>query len=73
MGVGLVDRTLGSIDIGYIGAELFRMVKPFDMELIAHDPYADRALAAELGVELVRLEDMFQRAEIVSVSCPLDP
>src|ERR1700676_1570391 len=71
MGVGLVGRTLGSIGIGNIGAELFRLLKPFDMKLIAHDPYADRTLTSELGVELVGLEELFARSDIVSVSCPL--
>jgi phosphoglycerate dehydrogenase-like enzyme len=73
MGVGLVGRTLGSIGIGNIGAELFRLLKPFDMKLIAHDPYADRTLTSELGVELVGLEELFARSDIVSVSCPLTP
>jgi phosphoglycerate dehydrogenase-like enzyme len=73
MGVGLVGRTLGSVGIGNIGAELFRLIKPFDMKLIAHDPYADSKLAGELGVELVGLEDVFRRSDIVSVSCPLTP
>jgi phosphoglycerate dehydrogenase-like enzyme len=73
MGVGLVGRTLGSIGIGNIGAELFRLIKPFEMRLIAHDPYADPKLAAELGVELVGLEDVFRRSDFVSVSCPLTP
>ena len=53
MGVGLVGRTLGSLGIGNIGAELFRLAKPFDMKFIAHDPYADKKVAAELGIELV--------------------
>jgi len=73
MGVGLVGRTLGSVGIGNIGAELFRMAKPFDMRFIAHDPFADAKLAAELGIELVALEDVFRRADVVSVSCPLTP
>jgi phosphoglycerate dehydrogenase-like enzyme len=73
MGVGLVGRTLGSVGIGNIGAELFRLIKPFEMRLIAHDPYADPKLAAELGVELVGLEDVFRRSDFVSVSCPLTP
>jgi D-3-phosphoglycerate dehydrogenase len=73
MGVGLVGRTLGSIGIGNIGAELFRLIRPFEMKLIAHDPYADRKLAAELGVELVELEEVFRRSDVVSVSCPLSP
>jgi D-3-phosphoglycerate dehydrogenase len=73
MGVGLVGRTLGSLGIGNIGAETFRMAKPFDMRFIAHDPFADKAVAAELGIELVGLEDVFRQADIVSVSCPLTP
>jgi phosphoglycerate dehydrogenase-like enzyme len=73
MGVGLVGRTLGSIGIGNIGAELFRLLKPFEMRLIAHDPFVDPKFAAELGVELVGLEDVFRRADVVSVSCPLTP
>jgi len=71
MGVGLVGKTLGSLGIGNIGAELFRLAKPFDMTFIAHDPYADPKLAAELGIELVGLEDLFRRADVLSVSCPL--
>jgi phosphoglycerate dehydrogenase-like enzyme len=73
MGLGLVGRTFGSIGIGNIGAELFRLLKPFEMKFIAHDPYADVKLAAELGVELVGLENVFRSADVVSVSCPLTP
>jgi phosphoglycerate dehydrogenase-like enzyme len=73
MGVGLVGRTLGSVGIGNIGAEMFRMAKPFDMKFIAHDPFADKKVADELGIRLVSLEDVFREADIVSVSCPLTP
>ena len=71
MGFGLVGKVLGSIGIGNIGAELFRLAKPFDMRFIAHDPFADTKLAAALGVELVGLDDVFARADIVTVNCPL--
>src|SRR5687767_1729415 len=73
MGVGLVGRTLGSIGIGNIGAEMFRLAKPFDMKFIAFDPYVDPKLAADLGVEMVGLEDVFRRADILAVNCPLTP
>jgi phosphoglycerate dehydrogenase-like enzyme len=73
MGLGLVGRTLGSLGVGNIGAEVFRMAKPFDMNFIAHDPFADRTVAAELGIELVGLEDLFRRADVLSVNCPLTP
>ena len=73
MGVGLVGRTLGSLGIGNIGAELFRLAKPFDMRFIAHDPFADQAVAGELGIELVSIEELFRRADVLSISCPLTP
>ncbi len=72
MGVGLVGRTFGSLGAGNIGAEAFRMARPFDMKLIAHDPFADAGkVMAELGVELVGIQDLFRRSDILSVSCPL--
>jgi phosphoglycerate dehydrogenase-like enzyme len=73
MGVGLVGRTLGSLGIGNIGAEMFRMAKPFDMRFIAHDPYADRKIAEDLSIELVGLEELFRQADVLSVSVPLSP
>ena len=73
MGMGLVGRTIGAVGIGNIGAELFRLLKPFDMKFIAYDPYPDAKAAAELGIELVSLDEVFRRADFVSVSCPLTP
>jgi phosphoglycerate dehydrogenase-like enzyme len=73
MGVGLVGLTLGSLGIGNIGTEMFRLAKPFDMKFIAHDPYADRSVATELGVELTSLEEVFRRSDILTVNCPLTP
>jgi len=73
MGDGLVGKTLGSIGIGNIGAELFRLARPFDLVFMAHDPFADPALAKELGVELVPLDRLFREADILCVNCPLTP
>ncbi len=73
MGVGLVGRTLGSLGIGNIGAEVFRLAKPFEMRFIAHDPFADPATARNLGIELVGLTDLFRHADVLSVCCPLTP
>ncbi|MDQ6435628.1 NAD(P)-dependent oxidoreductase [Mesorhizobium sp. LHD-90] len=71
MGVGLVGRTLGSLGIGNIGAEVFRMARPFEMKFLAHDPYADAGVARDLGIELVGIEELFRRSDVLSVSCPL--
>jgi D-3-phosphoglycerate dehydrogenase len=72
MGTGLVGRTLGQLGIGNIGAEVFRLARPFEMSFIAHDPYADAKLAQGLGVRLVGLDELFREADVLSVSCPLN-
>jgi len=73
MGEGLVGRTLGSLGLGNIGGEMFRVAKPLGMEFIAHDPYADPAVAQELGIELVEMEEVFRRSDYLAVNCPLSP
>lgn len=73
MGVGLVGRTLASVGIGNIGAEMFRMAKPYDMRFIAHDPAARPDVAAELGIELVPMEEVFRQGDFVTINCPLMP
>ena len=70
-GVGLVGLTLGSVGMGNIGAEMFRLARPLDMRFIAHDPYPDPALAAELGVTLTHLDTVFRESDFVCVNCPL--
>jgi phosphoglycerate dehydrogenase-like enzyme len=72
VGTGLTGRVLGSLGIGNIGAELFRLAAPFGMVHLAHDPWADPALAAALGVRLVDLDTLFRESDFVSVNCPLD-
>ena len=44
---------------------------PLDMRFIAHDPYPDPALAAELGVTLTHLDTVFRESDFVCVNCPL--
>jgi len=71
-GVGLVGRTLGSIGLGNIAKELFRLAKPLDMKFIAHDPYAKPEDAAALGVTLVDFDTLFSTADFVCVNVLLN-
>ncbi len=73
MGVGLIGRTLGSIGIGNIGAEMFRMFAPLGMRFIAHDPYVAEADAAALNVTLVDLDTMFRDSDFLAINLPLTP
>jgi phosphoglycerate dehydrogenase-like enzyme len=72
-GMGLVGRTIGSVGVGNIGAEMFRLLKAFDVRMIAHDPYADPAVLAGLGIEAVSLQAVFERSDVVTFNCPLNP
>ena len=72
IGTGLTGRVLGSIGVGNIGAEIFRLARPFDMRFIAHDPFADKGLMASLGVELVNLETLFASSDFLTINCPLN-
>lgn len=71
MGEGLVGKSFGQLGIGNIGAEAVRLLQPFGMRMIAHDPYVDAAAAEALGVELVSSDTLFREADFLSVSTPL--
>jgi phosphoglycerate dehydrogenase-like enzyme len=71
VGMGLSGRTLGSVGIGNIGGDLFRLAKPFDLKFLAHDPFASEARARELGVKLVDLPTLMRESDFVCVNCPL--
>ena len=72
IGTGLTGRTLGSLGLGNIGAELFRLARPLEMNFIAHDPAANPSVAAETGVRLVDMETLFREADFLTVNCPLN-
>jgi phosphoglycerate dehydrogenase-like enzyme len=67
LGEEILGRTLGIVGLGHSGRELVRLAAPFSMTVVAHSPHADPAEARSLGVELVGLDDLFRRADYVSV------
>lgn len=73
MGVGLEGRTLASIGLGNIAAEMFRLAVPFGMRHLAHDPWAHADVAGASGTKLVDLDTVFREADFLCVHCPLTP
>ena len=64
--------TLGIIGFGKIGRFLARKAKPLFGELIAYDPFMNRAIAEELGVRVCDdIDDIMRESDIVSVHVPL--
>ena len=72
IGTGLTGRVLGMLGIGNIGAEVLRLIQPFEMVHIAHDPFASPDAARRLGAELVDFDTLFRRADFLVVACPLN-
>ncbi len=72
-GLGMSGKTVGSVGVGNIGGEMFRLLAPFDLgRRIAYDPYIDPERAESLDVELVGLETVFRESDFVTVNCPLN-
>lgn len=64
---------LGVVGMGAIGKLMIRRAQGFDMKVIAYDPFWDEAFAAQYNVERVELDDLFARADFVSLHVPLIP
>src|SRR3954451_14275117 len=58
LGNELRGKTLGVVGLGSIGREVVRRARPFEMRIIASDPYVNSAAAADLGVELLPLDTL---------------
>jgi len=67
VGVELRGRTLGVVGLGRIGKGVATRAAAFGMQVIAHDPYADAPWAEQHGVELVPLEQLLERSDVVSL------
>jgi len=71
-GVGLTGKTLGSIGVGGIGHDMFRLAKPFGMRHIAFDPYVNRKDLTDVEVDMIDLDTLLSESDFLNVSCPLN-
>jgi phosphoglycerate dehydrogenase-like enzyme len=67
---GLWRATVGIVGLGRIGQAVARRCAGFAMRVLAHEPFPDPAAVRALGVELVSLEDLLRRADLVTLHCP---
>lgn len=70
-GMELFNKTLGIIGCGNIGALVAERALGLKMKVIAFDPYLTPERAVKLGVEKVELEDLFKRADAITLHTPL--
>lgn len=69
-GVEIFGKTVGVVGLGRIGQLFAQRIAAFDTTVIAYDPYLPAARAAQLGIELVSLDELLRRADLISVHLP---
>ncbi|MBP1643214.1 MAG: serA [Acidobacteria bacterium] len=72
-GVELQGKTLGLVGFGKIGQRVGARARAFEMEVIFVDPAIDAARGRQLGAEKVTVDELVERADVVSFHCPLNP
>jgi D-3-phosphoglycerate dehydrogenase len=63
----LHGKTLGVIGLGAIGQQVARIARGIGMKVIAWTRHANILLAQELDIELVQLDDLYRRSDVVSL------
>ncbi|HXO19761.1 MAG TPA: NAD(P)-dependent oxidoreductase, partial [Thermoanaerobaculia bacterium] len=71
VGVELQGKILGIIGFGRIGQRVAVRARAFDMQVLAYDPFLDAQAARRLEVELLPLEELLPRADVVTLHTPL--
>ena len=71
MGTELYNKTLGLVGLGQIGTYVTKLAQGLAMQVIGYDPYLSAGRARELGIQTVALDELFRRADFISVHTPL--
>lgn len=71
MGVEITGKTLGIIGAGNIGSIVADRAQGLKMKVVAYDPFLSPERARDLGVEKVELDDIFKRADFITLHTPL--
>ena len=72
-GIELSGKTIGVVGLGKIGQLVTQRLAAFGTTILAYDPYASAARAAQLGIELVSLDELLSRADIITIHLPKTP
>ena len=67
---GAYGATVGIISLGAVGRKVCELLKPFDLQVLAYDPFVDDAVLAELSVQRAGLDELFERSDVVSLHAP---
>jgi D-lactate dehydrogenase len=71
LGFDMYHKTAGIIGTGKIGKALIKILRGFEMNVLAYDKYEDEEYASQLDFKYVSLDDLFSQSDIISLHCPL--
>ncbi|GAB3717987.1 phosphoglycerate dehydrogenase [Nocardiopsis nanhaiensis] len=69
-GVELYEKVVGVVGLGRIGALVAQRLLAFGTKVIAYDPFVQPARAAQIGVEMVTLDELLERSDFISIHLP---
>ncbi|UMB68056.1 phosphoglycerate dehydrogenase [Mycobacterium paraterrae] len=72
-GTEIFGKTVGVVGLGRIGQLVAQRLAAFEAKIVAYDPYVSAARAAQLGIELLSLDELLGRADFISVHLPKTP
>jgi len=70
-GTEVRGKLLGIVGLGNIGSEVAKRAQGLEMDVIAFDPAVPNDRAEQFNVDLVSLDDLFRRADFITVHAPL--
>jgi D-3-phosphoglycerate dehydrogenase len=72
-GTEIFGKTVGVVGLGRIGQLVAQRLAAFGAHVVAYDPYVSPPRAAQLGIELLTLDELLARADFISVHLPKTP
>lgn len=73
LGFDLHNKIVGVVGTGRIGKAFIEIMKGFGTKILAYDLFKDEKASQELGFEYVDFDELCQKADIISLHCPLTP
>ncbi len=70
-GTELRGKTIGLIGLGRVGTEVARRARALEMKVLAYDPYVTPKAAREVEAEIVSLDDLFAKSDVISLHTSL--
>jgi len=71
LGTGVNGKTIGTIGLGNVATEFFRLLEPFDTRRLAFDPWKKKEEAEAIDVNLVDLDQLLMSSDVVLVTAAL--